>query len=293
MEEEIKDENEAQTVGELLRNTRIKQGKELKEAAEVLCIRTSYLEAIENMDIKNIPSAPYGTGFIRSYADFLGLNGERILSSYRQSVYGTAEQNKNTQEKKVETSGPKWHHILWGAIGLALLVYAWAKFPLSETTDTVTDFENTLETTSFPEPVIIDETPQSFETISEEKTTLDAAIEQAENSLQKQNAQEMQPKPEAQEQKTETETEPASTNIKMVFSGPSWVELKRDGKVVLSRTMQRGKEYIIEDAQNAVITVGRYQNVKFFINDKEVKIITAQRSRNVVLKDFIKTGNQE
>ena len=79
----------------------------------------------------------------------------------------------------------------------------------------------------------------------------------------------------------------------MVFSGPSWVELKRDGKVVLSRTMQRGKEYIIEDAQNAVITVGRYQNVKFFINDKEVKIITAQRSRNVALKDFIKTENQE
>ena len=291
MEEEIIDENEAQTIGELLRNTRIKQGKELKEAAEVLCIRTSYLDAIENMDIKNIPPAPYGTGFIRSYAEFLGLNGERILSSYRQSVYGTAEQNKKTQENKVETSGPKWHHILWGIIGLALLVYVWAKFPLSETTDTVTDFENTLETTSFPEPVIIDEIPQSFETISEEKTTLDAAIEQAENSLQEQNAQETQPKQEVQEQKAETE--PMSTNIKMVFSGPSWVELKRDGKVVLSRTMQRGKEYIIEDAQNAVITVGRYQNVKFFINDKEVKIITAQRSRNVALKDFINKENQE
>jgi cytoskeleton protein RodZ len=285
VEEETKDQIEAQTVGELLRNTRIKQGKELREVAEVLCIRSSYLDAIENMDIKNIPPAPYGTGFIRSYAELLGLNSERILSSYRQSLYGISEQDKKPQEKNVETSGPRWHHVLWGIIGLGLLAYAWIEFPLSETNDTVTDFENTLETTTFPEPVIIDET----EIISEENTTLDSAIAEAESNLQKSTKEETLPQQEVQE----PQEKPTPTNIKMVFSGPSWVELKRNGKVVLSRTMQRGKEYIIEDAENATITVGRFRNVKFFIDDKEVKIVTAQRSRNVALKDFIKTKNQE
>lgn len=294
MEEEIKEENEAQTVGELLRNTRIKQGKELREAAEVLCIRSSYLEAIENMDIKNIPPAPYGTGFVRSYADFLGLNGERILSSYRQSVYGIAEQNKKPLEKNTETSGPRWHHILWGIIGLAVLVYVWVKYPFGETSGTVTDFENSLEATSFPEPVIIDETPQNLETISSTVTTLDAVIAEEENKLQEPQSEETLSQPDAQTlQKDETPAEPQPVSIKMVFSGPSWIELKRDGKVVLSRTMQRGKEYIIEDAQNATITVGRFRNVKFFIDGKEVKVVTAQNNRNVALKDFIKTENQE
>ena len=292
MEEEKQEEYEAQTIGELLRNTRIKQGRELRDAAEVLCIRTSYLEAIENMDIKNIPPAPYGTGFVRSYADFLGLNGERILSSYRQAVYGVSDQAKKPQERKEETSGPKWRHILLGLICLAALAYAWTEFPFKQDNDTVTDFENTLEATPIPEPVIIDDTSESEPALQDaqqpESLSPDSGLKVEENELKTENTELKQP-----ETTEQSQPEVLPARVKMVFTGPSWVELKRNGKVVLSRTMQRGREYVIEDAENSVVTVGRFKNVKFYINDKEVKVVTALRSRNVALKDFIKTENQE
>lgn len=292
MEEEKQEEYEAQTIGELLRNTRIKQGKELRDAAEVLCIRISYLEAIENMDTKNIPPAPYGTGFVRSYADFLGLNGERILSSYRQAVYGVSDQAKKPQERKEETSGPKWRHILLGLICLAVLAYAWTEFPFKQDNDTVTDFENTLEATPIPEPVIIDDTSESEPALQDaqqpESLSPDSGLKVEENELKTENTELKQP-----ETTEQSQSEVLPARVKMVFTGPSWVELKRNGKVVLSRTMQRGREYVIEDAENSVVTVGRFKNIKFYINDKEVKVVTALRSRNVALKDFIKTENQE
>ena len=101
MPNNINDDEKAQTVGEILRNARTKQGKDLRSVADALCIRTTYLEAIENMDLKNIPEPPYGIGFIRSYAEYLGLNGERIISSYKQTVHGiTAQNNPNPEQKK-------------------------------------------------------------------------------------------------------------------------------------------------------------------------------------------------
>ena len=78
---------EAQNVGELLRNTRLKKGKTLGDVSKDLCIRKFYLEAIENMDSKNLPQMPYGLGFVRSYAEYLGLNSARIVQAYRQVAY--------------------------------------------------------------------------------------------------------------------------------------------------------------------------------------------------------------
>ena len=97
MEQNI-DENEAQTVGELLRNARLKKGMTLSDVSADLCIRKSYLNAIENMDFANMPPMPFGIGFVRSYADYIGLNGDRIVSSYRQALLPVQENKANNEE---------------------------------------------------------------------------------------------------------------------------------------------------------------------------------------------------
>ena len=61
-------QEEVQTVGEMLRNARLKRGITVAEVAEELCIRKAYITAIEDMDYDNIPPVPYGVGFIRNYA---------------------------------------------------------------------------------------------------------------------------------------------------------------------------------------------------------------------------------
>ena len=58
-------------VGSMLKEMRQEKGITLADVAKQLCIRKSYIEAIENNDASAIPPFPYGIGFIRSYAKFL------------------------------------------------------------------------------------------------------------------------------------------------------------------------------------------------------------------------------
>src|SRR5262249_61207999 len=61
-------------VGELLRLTRERLGHELETVANQLRIRLSYLEAIEEARFRDLPGTTYAVGFVRSYADYLGLD---------------------------------------------------------------------------------------------------------------------------------------------------------------------------------------------------------------------------
>lgn len=66
-------------IGQVLRQARESRGITLEEAAEATKIRQTYLEAIENGRWDMLPAPVYARGFIRSYADFLGLNGTELL----------------------------------------------------------------------------------------------------------------------------------------------------------------------------------------------------------------------
>ena len=124
-------ENEAQTVGEIIRNARLKQGRTINDAAEELCIRKAYVEAIETMDLSKMPQMPYALGFVRSYADYLGLNSNRIVFLYRKAIMGdTAEEDENIQNE--EPSVPNLKHLLFAFIGLIIVFAIWSSWPIFE-----------------------------------------------------------------------------------------------------------------------------------------------------------------
>jgi cytoskeleton protein RodZ len=70
-------------VGVLLRERRETLGLNLDAIGEALRIKPVYLAAIEQGRAQDLPGATYAIGFIRAYAQFLGLDGERILESYK------------------------------------------------------------------------------------------------------------------------------------------------------------------------------------------------------------------
>jgi cytoskeleton protein RodZ len=74
------------SVGEILRRTRMHYGRSLEEVESVIRIRTSLLEAIEADDSAKLPGRVYAIGFIRSYAEYLGLDGAQIVELYKQQL---------------------------------------------------------------------------------------------------------------------------------------------------------------------------------------------------------------
>ncbi len=70
-------------IGAELRQVRERLGWPLPDLATRLRIRLPYLEAIEQGDLNALPGPAYQTGFIRSYAQTLGLDSDEILRRFR------------------------------------------------------------------------------------------------------------------------------------------------------------------------------------------------------------------
>src|SRR5215475_10236539 len=64
-----------ETVGQDLRAARLRRGDDLATVSRALKIRKDHLEAIEEDKLENLPGKNYALGFVRSYADYLGLDG--------------------------------------------------------------------------------------------------------------------------------------------------------------------------------------------------------------------------
>ena len=70
-------------VGATLRAARTRTGKSLSEVAALLRIRQPYLLALEEGRHKDLPGGAYAIGFLRTYADFLALDGEEMVRRFR------------------------------------------------------------------------------------------------------------------------------------------------------------------------------------------------------------------
>jgi len=73
-------------VGTILREARNRRKLELSEVEAATRIRFRYLRAIEDEEWDVLPGGFYTRGFIRTYASFLGLDGDRLADDYRESV---------------------------------------------------------------------------------------------------------------------------------------------------------------------------------------------------------------
>jgi len=69
-------------IGRLLRETREKRGLSLHDVQAATKIRLKYLKAIEEGDERQLPPEVYTKGFIRAYANFLQLDGQKLARAY-------------------------------------------------------------------------------------------------------------------------------------------------------------------------------------------------------------------
>ena len=74
--------------GEMLAIRREELGYSMAQAAEALRIRYVYLQAIEDGRYHDLPGTAYAIGFVRSYAEFLGLDPEEAVKRFKQEIHG-------------------------------------------------------------------------------------------------------------------------------------------------------------------------------------------------------------
>lgn len=84
----------ASRVGAELRAARLRLGWTLEEVAQGLRIRLPFLEAIEEGRIGDLPGSAYAVGFVRTYANSLGLDPDEVARRFRAEGH---EVNRKTE----------------------------------------------------------------------------------------------------------------------------------------------------------------------------------------------------
>lgn len=82
------------TVAQTLREAREAMGHELRDVATMLRIRYPYLQAIEGGQYQDLPGAAYAAGFLRSYAEYLGLDPVDIVARYKAEAVGALREQE-------------------------------------------------------------------------------------------------------------------------------------------------------------------------------------------------------
>lgn len=69
-------------LGATLRQARNRRKETLSDVEAAIKIRVPHLRAIEEEDWEALPTGPYGRSFLRTYANYLGLDGDRLAAEW-------------------------------------------------------------------------------------------------------------------------------------------------------------------------------------------------------------------
>jgi cytoskeleton protein RodZ len=124
-------------IGNSLREARLRQGFELPRVEADTKIRAKYLKALEEEHFDVLPGDTYVKGFLRTYAEYLGLDGQLYVDEYNSRF--AREEEPIAQPSSARRPRPRRMESNFVVVGLAgivavtiLVVVAW-KFGSSGT----------------------------------------------------------------------------------------------------------------------------------------------------------------
>ena len=273
-------------LGRMLKSARLEKGLSLREVSTKLCIRQTYLSAIEEGRYKDLPWAAYTSGFVRSYASLVGLDSIDVMAKYQEEI---AVHEKRPElimpESKQKFFLPKTVVVLLACVAALGVYLIWYSLFSSSNTAQISSVSPVLMTAELEPPVsTTDVNDEEDEDLDEDSSTPSepptATITLAQTSTPPAKIQiplQTQPKPQVastpvQPQATEatdvldddaTEDEhatessrdrstqsygvdPSDSRVMIEASEDSWVEVTSEEGIHFSRVMQVGDRFYVK-----------------------------------------------
>ena len=98
--DEFEEDAEGSFDGAWLRRSRLRSGVEIDQIAAVTKINPSYLRYIEEEKFEDLPALVYVRGFVGAYARCIGLDPDRVVSSYMKRLDGVPKSEPRRRQRK-------------------------------------------------------------------------------------------------------------------------------------------------------------------------------------------------
>ena len=271
------------SVGQAFKKARTKKKQTLPEVSKKLCIRKIYLEQLESNSQDELPDMVYTLGFVRSYAQHLGLDADAMVQQYKQDFYrviSVEEEEKAQQEvaaaKKKTPKEPGTlpsRGLIFACLLLLMAIIAFwnalhdgesadlsqdviaqdAEVASQENADTITDKAVTEETApeNDEEATVVEDAVNGIVVVQDSAS--DSAEESTEEPVAK-PAAEIASKDDAQDSTADAQTDALADtsadlpndSIVVMATSDTWVEIgDGDNPPVVSKVMKKGDVYTV------------------------------------------------
>ncbi len=250
-------------VGEILRRTRVHYGQSLPQIESVLRIRASQLEALETGDVAQLPGRVYALGFVRSYSEYLGLDGDKMVHLFKEQLGGRQKKpDLSFPVPASESKLPNLFIILASIAGVLLLIgfITYMMFPegKKETVPTVPASLTGEQLNEAPSLVTQTKTP-----IADPAPAKTAAVAEAEQGA---------PVPAAVDPATPTPV----NRVVIEVREPSWVEIRNaSGAAILRQVLKPGDMYLVPPEAGLLMATGNAGGIVIKVDGKELPSLGA------------------
>lgn len=243
-------------IGDTLRSAREDQGRSVEELAQVLRMRSDYVRALEDEQFEVFGGDIYAKGFLRNYANELGVDPQPLLDDYRREhgehseMAGLVTSSAATRPAPRAAPPPWIAWLLVAVVVLAGLAFIGTLGSFGRTPDQAGQDP----TTAPPAPV----ESEDDETEGTEDPDEDGSQEPTE-----------EPEP---------EPEPTFEGVEVIFAleEASWMRVIVDGAVELERLVEAGDTLQFDGESEVVVRLGNAGGVRAQVNGEEVDSLGAR-----------------
>ncbi len=280
-------------IGPVLEQARKERGLTLDDVEQATKIRKRYLAGLEREDYGVLPDAVYAQGFLKTYANYLGLDGEDLSRQLK-------DRRKPRRERTINYGPPKRSDfeqplITPGGLGgtrkrkvstTSILTVVVAVFALAAVIGTlyyVGRGAQTSDTNGQASPQSAEkDTPNSEQDASGAKAP-DEDASGTKNEGEGQAGQGEKPQNEAAAQKPEAPPDTLQVVIN-VQQRPSWLSIQSDGILAYEDIAQPGFSQTFEADRELSITTGDAGAVIVEVNGQNVGVLGGPGE--VLTRDF-------
>lgn len=308
MEEEILDEVQNKTIGQILKEAREEKRITIEQVAEYTAFRPNSLRAVEADDYSVFKSEIYIKGTIRGYANFLGLDGLKLVERYKfehknsinpNAVMGKNVPNDNIHKSQVNMSlryeqgvGTQSNFTLENrtfpvreiliVICIVLLMIG-VYFSLPAIFGVSEPSPNNKQEKIVVEEGKAESVGNKFKNAFETITNLledEEKHDKVKNDKQTDKNKKTVPAPQKSSYSPKTDTTKGKNNtigerydkvvVEMTASGQCWIDVFADGKAIYSGMMDKGRYKIFEANKRLTVKYGNIGVMQVIVNGRPV-----------------------
>ena len=288
------DDDAVMDIGKKLQDTRIIKNLSLDTAAQETNIRRAYLQAIEQNDFASLHGDVFVKGVIRTYGNYLGLDGAQLVEEYKSAKAGVGQvKNNNTiresrhvkvrptfkSNRDIGSGNGDTHRGLFIVVGILAVVLAAAGgiyFYLHHTVQEI----NTLLPFRFENGTIAKE--ENTNSVLNEKNNSESeknsSVPQETNNVSgiktvETKAKDTQPAEKKTEQPAQVLPakdalpEKRETNLKITSTGKCWLRVTdQKGTELFQGNLLKGESKSFSSKSNIIMRIGNLKDLQIEYN---------------------------